>query len=120
MPTLGLVVNPIAGMGGRVALKGTDGADALREARARGATPMAAERALRALARLPQDIRIVAAPGAMGADVVARAGLECEVTQSARGGETAGAWAPGDKEWAAAGVRAAGGADTTAAGVRAA
>jgi predicted polyphosphate/ATP-dependent NAD kinase len=86
MPTLGLVVNPIAGMGGRVALKGTDGPEALREARARGATPMAAERARRALARLPREIRVLAAPGAMGADVAARAGLECEVVAAAAGG----------------------------------
>ena len=48
MPTLGLVVNPIAGMGGRVALRGTDGPEALREARARGAMPLAGERARRA------------------------------------------------------------------------
>jgi predicted polyphosphate/ATP-dependent NAD kinase len=70
MPTLGLVVNPIAGMGGRVALKGTDGPATLREARARGARPLAADRARRALSRLPESTRILAAPGAMGGDLV--------------------------------------------------
>ncbi|WP_028062135.1 ATP-NAD kinase family protein [Solirubrobacter soli] len=80
MPTLGLVVNPIAGMGGRVALRGTDGPEALRLARERGAVPLAGERARRALARLPLEIRLVAAPGAMGADVAAAAGLRCETT----------------------------------------
>lgn len=48
----GLVVNPIAGMGGRVGLKGTDGV--LEEARRRGAVKLAPERAarfLRALSR---------------------------------------------------------------------
>ncbi len=67
---LGLVVNPIAGMGGRVALKGTDGAEALRTARARGASPVAPQRALRALGRLAEeapDVRLLAAPGPMGA-----------------------------------------------------
>ena len=80
---LGLVVNPIAGMGGRVALKGTDGADALRIARARGATPVAPQRALRALARLVEeapDVRLLAAPGPMGAELARAAGLEVEVT----------------------------------------
>src|SRR3954452_24813452 len=73
MPTLGLVVNPIAGMGGRVALRGTDGPETLREARARGATPIAAERARRALRRLPAGTRVLAAPGSMGGDLVAGA-----------------------------------------------
>jgi predicted polyphosphate/ATP-dependent NAD kinase len=84
------VVNPIAGMGGRVALKGTDGPDALREARARGAEPVAPERARRALARLDKDTRVLAAPGAMGADLAAEAGLGVETT-AARGGRASGA-----------------------------
>lgn len=89
---LGLVVNPIAGMGGRVALKGTDGPEALRLARERGATPLAGERARRALARLAASglpLRVVAAPGEMGADVAAAAGLECEVVGAARPTTTA-------------------------------
>jgi predicted polyphosphate/ATP-dependent NAD kinase len=81
---VGLLVNPIAGMGGRVALKGTDGEAALRAARERGATPVAPERARRALERLAAAagpaLRVVAAPGPMGAQLASAARLEVEPT----------------------------------------
>jgi len=77
MPTVGVVVNPIAGMGGRVGLKGTDGNVA--EARQRGATPRAPERACEALASLRDhagNVTVVAGGGAMGADEARAVGLD--------------------------------------------
>jgi predicted polyphosphate/ATP-dependent NAD kinase len=68
---IGLVVNPIAGLGGRVGLKGTDGPDTVAQAIARGAQPQAGLRTARALARLAQRVpgaKLVAAPGPLGMD----------------------------------------------------
>lgn len=80
MERIGVVVNPIAGMGGRVGLKGTDGK--LEEARKRGAEPRAPDRAIQALESLHRrkpDIEVYAAAGAMGADAARAAGYDPEV-----------------------------------------
>ncbi|EMA55969.1 MULTISPECIES: ATP-NAD kinase family protein [Halococcus] len=84
MRRVGFVVNPIAGMGGRVGLKGTDGK--VKEARARGAEPRAPGRARDALASLvthaadaDETIELLAAGGEMGASIVHDVDFECEV-----------------------------------------
>ena len=88
---IGLIVNPIAGMGGSVALKGTDGGAVLARARELGAEPMAPSRARRALARLVAaagPISILTAPGSMGADVAKAAGFDVRVIESDAAAET--------------------------------
>jgi len=88
---IGLIVNPIAGMGGSTALKGTDGAAILARARALGAEPLAPARARRALARLAADaggFPILAAPGTMGADVAKAAGFDVQAIEGAAAAET--------------------------------
>ncbi|MDE0346665.1 MAG: NAD(+)/NADH kinase [Boseongicola sp.] len=69
--TFGLVVNPIAGLGGAVGLKGTDGPGTVAEALDRGAVPRAGERVRRAFARLAErapGTRVRAGPGELAAD----------------------------------------------------
>lgn len=68
MKTIGLIVNPIAGMGGSVGLKGTDGPMVL-QARRMGARPVTPERAADFLAHVAHHKAIawLAGPGPMGA-----------------------------------------------------
>ena len=65
---VGLVVNPVAGMGGSVGLKGTDGKDVYQEALRRGAVPISEERAVVALRSIPAslDVQFLTASGGMG------------------------------------------------------
>ena len=71
---IGLVVNPVAGLGGSVGLKGTDGL--VEQARALGAIPHAHERAALALRQLPADLPIACAGGDMGETSMLLAGRE--------------------------------------------
>ena len=79
---IGLIVNPVAGMGGRVGLKGTDGALALRRALELGAVPEAAGKASRALAKLTpikEELIVVTCEGAMGEAVARELGFAVEI-----------------------------------------
>ncbi|MEF8853159.1 MAG: ATP-NAD kinase family protein [Haloarculaceae archaeon] len=77
MRRIGLVVNPIAGMGGPVGLKGTDGKVA--EARERGAEPRAPDRArtaLEALAETGVDVELLTYGAPMGETEARAAGFD--------------------------------------------
>ncbi len=90
---VGVVVNPVAGLGGRVGLKGSDGAEIQSRARSLGAEPRAQSRATEALRRLQRlpAVRILTYPAEMGEDAARAAGLDPEVTGSIVPGETAAA-----------------------------
>ncbi|MBU0704203.1 MAG: ATP-NAD kinase family protein [Chloroflexi bacterium] len=87
---LGLIVNPVAGLGGRVGLKGSDGADVQKRALALGAVPQSLNRAIRALERVNSvnGLEIVTYPGEMGADAVRACGLEPTVIGAIQPGAT--------------------------------
>lgn len=79
---LGVIINPYAGLGGTVALKGSDGKDTRNEALKRGALPRAMERMQRALQLLlprQDDIHIYCFSGEMGEVSVAPLGFEYTV-----------------------------------------
>jgi predicted polyphosphate/ATP-dependent NAD kinase len=81
VPTLGLIVNPIAGIGGRLALKGSDDREAVARAVLEGAEPVAPARARRALhvvRRQSTDTRVLAPGGGMGAELAREEGLAVE------------------------------------------
>jgi len=88
---LGLIVNPIAGIGGRVGLKGSDGAGIQMRARALGAVPRAQSRAIRALEQVKSwggEVEIVTYPLEMGEDAARACGFEPTVIGSISPGET--------------------------------
>ena len=89
-PRLGLIVNPVAGLGGRVGLKGSDGAEIQKKALELGAVPQAMHRASQALERVASldALEVVAYPGEMGADAARACGLEPTVIGSIEAGGT--------------------------------
>jgi len=88
---LGLIVNPIAGMGGRVGLKGTDGKEILAEAIRKGATeaaPSLALLALRELLPLGGSLTVLCASSDMGQNQCLALGLAHEVVYRCSPGQT--------------------------------
>lgn len=95
MKHVGFLINPIAGMGGRVGLKGTDGM--LEEAVRRGAVPVAPEKAAKMLLRFrllaaeavpPLEVRWISCAGGMGGDALKAAGFDAVETVYEAAGPT--------------------------------
>ncbi len=82
MLTLGLIINPLAGIGGSVGLKGSDGPEVVQEAFSRGAICKSGERtrlALQVLMPIQEKIQIITCPGNMGQSLVEGLGFQYQV-----------------------------------------
>jgi predicted polyphosphate/ATP-dependent NAD kinase len=91
MRKVGLIVNPVAGMGGRVGLKGTDGIDVLKEAIKLGAMKEAPAKALRGIEKLlpiKDDIIILTCSGDMGENQCRNLGFNVRVILDSVGSTT--------------------------------
>jgi predicted polyphosphate/ATP-dependent NAD kinase len=88
---LGFLVNPIAGMGGKVGLKGTDSKEIVRKAMELGATPVSQFRAKEALERITvikDKIELITYPFDMGEYEATKCGMDPTVIGSITKGET--------------------------------
>ena len=119
MKKIGLIINPVAGMGGSVGLKGTD--HVVEEALRRGAVPGSekrAETALRELLPYKDELLICTGAGHMGGELAQRMGFRAEVLPV--GTDTGAAKTPADTDILAASAFcfATAGSDTIALGKR--
>lgn len=79
MATFCFLINPIAGMGGRVGLKGTDGIEILKKAKELGAEEVAQIRALEAMSLIFEkkvDVKWLTCSKNMGEDVLSEVGYK--------------------------------------------
>lgn len=79
---LGLIINPISGMGGSVGLKGTDGREILKKAIRLGAKPNAINRTKELLTELESikaKLKFITCPGIMGQNVLKNLNFDYEI-----------------------------------------
>ena len=90
---LGVVVNPFAGIGGALALKGSDGAEIREKALAMGAEKKANEKMAKALSileALSGQFSVVTASGDMGETICESLGIPYEVIYTPSAAQTEG------------------------------
>ena len=88
---LGLIVNPIAGMGGTVGLKGTDGEDILEKARLLGSrpiSPLRTQEMLKNLIPVREKLQIFTFPAEMGEHELEAVGFSPSVVGTIISGKT--------------------------------
>jgi predicted polyphosphate/ATP-dependent NAD kinase len=88
---LGFIVNPVAGMGGKVGLKGTDGPTVLQKAIELGATPTSPKKSIEALQRILKvrdSTEVVTYPAEMGEEEAKAVGFNPRVLGSIAKGKT--------------------------------
>lgn len=91
MKKLGFIVNPYAGIGGSVALKGSDGDEIVEKALSLGAVQKAPERAkiaLKELLAIKDEFEMITCPGDMGENEAKEMGIDAEVIGAAHDGRT--------------------------------
>lgn len=91
MYKIAFLVNPIAGMGGKVGLKGTDGPDALKRARELGAEPISPKRSVKAIQIIKEkldNIELITYPDEMGEIELKEVGLNPKVIGNIKSRET--------------------------------
>ncbi len=81
---LGLLINPVAGLGGKVGLRGSDGADIVTKALSLGAQKESLGKTVQALKEFKANLgsgaaEIITYPGEMGAEACRLAQLACRV-----------------------------------------
>jgi len=88
---LGIIVNPIAGLGGRTGLKGTDGTEIINQARRLGASPESPQRTIETLnvvRRIRDEIEIFTYPQEMGEAEANQASFSPTIIGSIKSGNT--------------------------------
>ncbi len=88
---LGLIINPLAGIGGAVGLKGSDGVEIVERARQLGAVPHAEDRTRSTLSvfqGLKNQIKLITYPAEMGESLAKDMGFDVSVLGSIVSGKT--------------------------------